>query len=89
MYVIPLIDAAVIEFVIDNKLDDALEKLYAEIYNGKTMKIICNGLHDVIINGKFDASVKYKMLRIIGETEWRSETVTPRVLASWMIAQMK
>ena len=79
----------IIEFVIDNKLDDALEKLYAEIYNGKTMKIICNGLHDVIINGKFDASVKYKMLRIIGETEWRSETVTPRVLASWMIAQMK
>ena len=42
-----------------------------------------------ITNGEMDSRQKYKLLGIIGETEWRSQTMTPRVLASWMIAQTK
>jgi replication factor C small subunit len=79
----------VIEDIIDQKLDSALEKMFELIYSGNTLKNICVGLHDVITNGEMDNRQKYKLLGIIGETEWRSQTMTPRVLASWMIAQTK
>jgi len=79
----------VIEDIIDQKLDSALEKMFELIYSGNTLKNICVGLHDVITNGEMDSRQKYKLLGIIGETEWRSQTMTPRVLASWMIAQTK
>jgi len=79
----------IIELIIDKKLDSALEEMYEQIYSGKTLKNICIGLHDVIVNGEMDAQTKYRLLGIVGETEWRSQTMTPRVLASWMIAQTK
>ena len=63
--------------------------MFELIYSGNTLKNICVGLHDVITNGEMDSRQKYKLLGIIGETEWRSQTMTPRVLASWMIAQTK
>jgi replication factor C small subunit len=80
---------SILELIIDEKLDSALEKMFEEIYSGKTMKNICIGLHDVIVNGEMETRRKYKLLGVIGETEWRSQTMTPRVLASWMIAQTK
>jgi hypothetical protein len=36
-----------------------------------------------------EAPKKYKLLRVIGESEWRANNMTPRVLASWMIGQMR
>ena len=32
---------------------------------------------------------KYKYLRAVGEAEWRGNSMTPRVLVSWLVAQLK
>jgi len=32
--------------------------------------------------------VKFKLLRVIGEAEWRSSNMTPKLLAAWMVGQM-
>ena len=53
------------------------------------MKEICNGLHDVVIASTgLDDAKKYKFLRAIGEAEWRSSTMTPKILASWLVGQL-
>ena len=45
-------------------------------------------VHDVLLKEEYDNELKYKFLRIIVETEYRSNTMTPRIVASWMIAQI-
>jgi len=74
---------------IQNKNTKALGDIHELLYKGRTIKEICNGMHDVIVasNG-LDSHVKFKFLRTIGETEWRSMNMTPKVLASWMISQL-
>jgi replication factor C small subunit len=71
-----------------NKNTDILTTLHNLLYDGKTVKDICVSLHDVIINATLDGNVKYKFLRVIGESEYRSTTMTPRVLLSWMVGQL-
>ena len=59
------------------------------IYEGRSMKEICNGLHDVVIKSTgLDTPQKFKLLRVIGEAEWRSSTMTPKILASWLVGQL-
>ena len=71
-----------------NRDKKALNKMQEMLFSGYSVKDICRGLHDVLIQGEYDSEVKYKFLRIIGETEYRSNTMTPRIVASWMIAQI-
>lgn len=71
-----------------NKNTNVLTQLHNLLYDGKTIKDICLGLHDVVVNAELDNSTKYKLLRVIGESEWRSSTMTPRVLLSWMVGQL-
>ena len=73
----------------DNKHDEALKEVHKLLYQSLDMKTICVGLHDVIINSDLEHSTKFRLLRVVGETEWRSGNMTPKVLASWMIGQMK
>ena len=39
------------------------------------------------MNG-LDSNVKFKYLRTLGESEYRSTTMTPRVLVSWFVGQL-
>jgi replication factor C small subunit len=71
-----------------NKNTNILSDLHNLLYDGKTVKDICVSLHDVIINATMDNNTKYKFLRVIGESEYRSTTMTPRVLLSWMVGQL-
>ena len=71
-----------------NKNTNILSDLHNLLYDGKTVKDICVGLHDVIINATMDNNTKYKFLRVIGESEYRSTTMTPRVLLSRMVGQL-
>jgi replication factor C small subunit len=71
-----------------SKNTDILSDLHNLLYDGKTVKDICVGLHDVIINATMDNNTKYKFLRVIGESEYRSTTMTGRVLLSWMVGQL-
>tara|TARA_R110000824_G_scaffold196128_8_gene379195 strand:- start:6062 stop:6940 length:879 start_codon:yes stop_codon:yes gene_type:complete len=70
-----------------NEQDVVTDSLHSMIYDGVTVKDICNGLHDALLHRGYDRAIKYKLLRIIGETEYRSTSMTPRVVISWMIAQ--
>ena len=67
----------------------ALEELHNALYSGKTVKDICYGLHEVIVKSDINDDSKYKYLRAVGEAEWRGNSMTPRVLVSWLVAQLK
>jgi replication factor C small subunit len=71
-----------------NKNTNAISLLHDLLYDGRSVKEICVGMHDIIIESKMDNNTKYKFLRVIGESEWRSTNLTPRVLVSWMIGQL-
>jgi replication factor C small subunit len=67
----------------------ALEELHNALYSGKTVKDICYGLHEVIVKSDMSDDSKYKYLRAVGESEWRGNSMTPRVLVSWVVSQMR
>jgi|ETNvirenome_6_85_1030632.scaffolds.fasta_scaffold00737_43 replication factor C small subunit len=68
----------------------AHDDVLALLKGGSTIEEMCDSMHDEIISSrKFNNSKKYNYLRIIGETQYRGMAMTPRVLASWMIAQIK
>ena len=47
---------------------------------------ICRGLHDAVIES--DIEDKFKYLRVIGELEYRSPIMTPRIGISWLVSQI-
>ena len=72
-----------------NKNQNLLGEMHDLLYQGKTVKEICNGLHDVIVSSEgLDTMLKFKLLRTVGETEWRSNSMTPKVLMSWAVGQL-
>jgi len=74
---------------ITDKNSNTIIDMHNLIYEGRSMKEICNGLHDVVIKSTgLDTPQKFKLLRVIGEAEWRSSTMTPKILASWMVGQL-
>jgi replication factor C small subunit len=78
----------IIEMINENKYENALEKVHKLIYDSTDMKTICINLHTTVLETESDSNYKFKMLRIIGEAEWRSNNMNPKVLASWMVGQM-
>ena len=73
---------------LQNKNKNILGELHELLYQGRTVREICLGLHDAVISSEFDSIIKFKYLRTIGESEWRSTTMTPKVLLSWMVGQL-
>tara|TARA_R110002020_G_scaffold106867_1_gene248435 strand:- start:4465 stop:5379 length:915 start_codon:yes stop_codon:yes gene_type:complete len=78
----------ILELVNTNQHENALSEVHKLIYNTIDMKTLCVNLHDVIIDSSMEHTRKFKLLRVVGEAEWRSNNMTPKVLASWMIGQM-
>jgi|TARA_X000001388_G_scaffold71730_1_gene61757 replication factor C small subunit len=75
--------------LITNKDTTVLSILHDMIYAGRDISEICIGLHDAVINmNGLDSNVKFKYLRTLGESEYRSTTMTPRVLVSWFVGQL-
>ena len=68
--------------------NEVLTNLHNLIYDGFSIKEICVGLHDYVIASDMDSNTKLKFLRVIGESEWRSHTMTPKLLASWMVGNL-
>ena len=74
---------------ITNKNINSLTIIHTMLHDGLSIREICIGLHDATINDKeLDSNIKFKFLRTLGESEWRSTTMTPKVLASWLIGQL-
>lgn len=78
----------IIKMINENNYENALEKVHKLIYDSTDMKTICINLHTEVLETESDSAYKFKMLRIIGETEYRSNNMNPKVLASWMVGQM-
>jgi replication factor C small subunit len=79
--------AGLLKAMIQGEQDVVIDSLHNMVYDGITVKDICNGLHDALLDSEYDRATKYKLLRVIGETEYRSMSMTPRVVISWMVAQ--
>ena len=78
----------ILQLVNKNEHENALKEVHKLLYQSVEMKDVCVSLHDVIINSDMHHTQKFKLLRVVGESEWRSINMTPKVLASWMIGQM-
>ena len=79
----------VVHKIIDGNRIDALELLTDMNREGQSLQEICSGLHEVVMRDKIDYDKKFIFLRAIGEAEWRSTNMTPRVLLSWLVASIK
>ena len=77
-----------LDSILNKKYQLALNQLHDLIHLSVDMKTVCISLHEVVIKKELDNGIKFKLLRVIGESEWRSSNMTPKVLASWMIGQM-
>jgi len=71
-------------------ISGARTKLTALIFEGVSVKQICVRLYDTVVQSNdLSDEEKVKLLRVIGESEWRSKSMTPRVLIGWMTAMMR
>ena len=77
-----------LEHILNDQYELALKKMHDMIHMSLDMKTICVGMHDVIVKKNLPTAKKFKYLRAIGESEWRSGSMTPKVLAAWMIGQL-
>ena len=75
--------------ILNKNPNKALATLHNIVYEGRSVKQICLGLHNAVIaSDGLDNATKYKLLRTVGESEYRSTTMTPKVLLSWMVGQL-
>ena len=78
----------ILESILNKQYESALNQIHALIHQSVDIKYVCQSLHEAILRKELDAGMKFKLLRVIGEAEWRSSNMTPKVLSSWMIGQM-
>lgn len=78
----------ILNLIDENNYDNSLERMHILLYNSVDMRTICVNLHDVVIKTDMPSTKKFKMLRAIGEAEWRSSNMTPKLLASWLVGQL-
>ena len=62
-----------------------MNALQEEVKNSSIAEV-CRGLHDAVIES--DIEDKFKYLRVIGELEYRSPIMTPRIGISWLVSQL-
>jgi len=78
----------ILQMIDENKYENSLGKVHDLLYNSVDMKTVCVNMHDVIVKTDMPQPKKFKYLRVVGEAEYRSTNMTPKLLASWMIGQM-
>ena len=66
----------------------ALMFLHEQVYRGVSVKEMANKLHQVILEVGAEAQTKFRLLATLGEMEWRSNSMTPKILISWFIANV-
>tara|TARA_R110002020_G_scaffold17765_7_gene62060 strand:+ start:6987 stop:7901 length:915 start_codon:yes stop_codon:yes gene_type:complete len=77
-----------VQMLAEGKGGWALDFLLKLVYSGHTVKEICGKLlQSVLDNDEISSAKRFKLVAVIGESEWRGRSVTPKVLVSWMVAQ--
>ena len=70
-----------------SKNPDALDFLHRLVFAGHTVKDICGKLLQCVLDMELSSTEKFKVVSAVGEMEWRSRSVTPKVLVAWFTAQ--
>ena len=79
----------ILNLILNKKPNETLDKLHDILYGGRSVKEICLALHNSVLEAEgLESKEKFKLLRIIGEAEYRSTTMTPKVIISWMVGQL-
>ena len=71
----------------EGKTNTAQDLLLKEVFLGRTVKEISNNLHQCVLDNDLNRQDMFKCLAHIGEMEWRSRNMTPKILVSWFTAQ--
>jgi len=58
------------------------------IKNGQSVKDICNKLLQSVMDMDMDNTQRFMCIATVGEMEWRSKSVTPKVLIAWFSSQL-
>lgn len=74
---------------LDGKQEKSLDFLNRLVVAGHSVKDICNKLLQSILDMDLPPSTKFKVVALVGETEWRSRSVSPKVLVAWFVASIK
>ena len=79
----------ILKLIIDKKPNETLDKLHDILYGGRSVKEICLGLHNSVLTADgLDSTKKFSLLRVIGEGEYRSTAMTPKIIISWIVGQL-
>ena len=78
----------IMEQIISQQYENALKEINDLLSLSVDMKTVCINLHESVMGMELGSPVKFKLLRVIGEAEWRSSNMTPKLLAAWMVGQM-
>ena len=79
----------ILNLILNKNPNETLDKLHDILYGGRSVKEICLALHNSVLEAEgLESKEKFKLLRIIGEAEYRSTTMTPKVIISWMVGQL-
>ena len=79
----------IVKLLTEGNVFDANKLLLEEVLSGRSVKEICNNLHYCVLENDIDRSTMFKCLASIGEMEWRSKTMTPKICVSWFAAQFR
>tara|TARA_R100000734_G_scaffold19000_1_gene17430 strand:- start:1012 stop:1926 length:915 start_codon:yes stop_codon:yes gene_type:complete len=78
----------ILDMLAAKQIFEANEILMKELVSGRSVKEICNNLHHCVLEKKeYDRAAMFKCLSHIGEMEWRSKSMTPKIIVSWFVAQ--
>lgn len=77
----------IIKKLIQVETSAAHELLLKEVFKGHSVKEIANNLHQCVLEMDMNRNEMFKCLAHIGEMEWRSSSMTPKILVSWFAAQ--
>ena len=77
----------VLDLLNEQELSKANDILMDEVLKGRSVIEICNNLHHCVLETNMNRSTMFKCLSHIGEMEWRSKSMTPKIIVSWFVAQ--
>ena len=77
----------IIKHLILKETSEAHDLLLKEVFLGRSVKEISNNLHQCVLDMELNRQDMFKSLAHIGEMEWRSRNMTPKILVSWFASQ--
>ena len=77
----------ILKYLHSGNAGKAHDLLLQEVFLGRSVKEICNNLHQCVLDMELNRQDMFKSLAHIGEMEWRSRNMTPKILVSWFASQ--